>query len=273
MTSSPRYQDLQWIGEGGVGTVYRAFDSNLNREVAIKRIKASEKGNADAQLLAEAAALGALQHPNIVTIYDAGRWEDEVFIVMELIRGEDFERLLRGGHILYERFLQLCLQLQEAIIAAHDIGILHCDLKPANAMLTWLPSGSLHVKLVDFGLAESRRDDGTEWTAKPGLVGSLYFMSPEQFEGRPLDTRSDLYSLGCLYYYTLTKRYPFDGESSSQVMASHILHTVQPLERLRPDLPSWLTDWVMWHIHKDPAERPQSAVTAFERFCQRVYAR
>ncbi len=273
VTDLPRYRDLELIGEGGLGKVFRAFDATLNRKVAIKKIKTKADGGAGSQLLAEAKLLSAVQHPNIVTIHDLGRWDDELFIVMELIQGEDFETLLRGGRILYESFVPFCLQLQEAIIAAHHLGILHCDLKPANVMLSWLPSGSLHVKLVDFGLAELRREAEARTKGKLNIAGSLYFMSPEQFESGPLDVRSDLYGLGCLYYYILARRHPFDGDTPAQVMASHILHDVQPLSRLRPDLPPWLCDWVMWHIQRKPADRPPSALDAFDRFTGESYRR
>ena len=273
-----RYESLVWIGEGGVGTVYRAFDRALNRPVAIKRIKSgrTSEDKIDA-VLAEARALCRVQHPNIVTIYDVGHDDDESFIVMELIDGENFESLSRHGKMLYEQFVPFALQAQEAMIAAHELGILHRDIKPANVMLQWLPSGSLHIKLVDFVLAQLAEDAESAPPEKPkgkqeDLVGSLHFMSPEQFGRKALDARSDLYSLGCLYYFGLTQRYPFDGSNGLEVMISHIQHHVTPLQAVRPDLPAWLCDWVMWHIEFEADQRPQTVLEAFQRLKQQAGA-
>jgi serine/threonine protein kinase len=266
---SERYESFQLIGEGGVGKVYRAFDRSLNRPVAIKRIKSGNNPQNDVDdLLAEARTLCRVQHPNIVTIYDVGRELDEYFIVMELIDGENFEMLSRHGKMLYEQFCAFAIQTQEGLIAAHQLGILHRDIKPANVMLVWLPSGSLHIKIVDFGLAQLATEALKSDThlVKPDLAGSLHFMSPEQFERQPLDVRSDLYSLGCLYYFGLTQRYPFAGDSSLEVMVSHIQNHVVPLQQIRPDLPAWLCEWVMWHIQRQPYERPTDAMAAFLAF-------
>lgn len=264
-----RYESLELIGEGGVGKVYRAFDRSLNRAVAIKQIKSglSQQSGADG-ILAEARTLCRVQHPNIVTVYDVGRVHDDYFIVMELIEGENFEMLSKHGKMLYEQFLVFALQTQEGVIAAHHLGILHRDIKPANIMLVWLPSGSLHIKIVDFGLAQLAREAerSNSKSGKPNLVGSLHFMSPEQLEGHLLDTRSDLYSLGCLYYFALAQRYPFNGNDSLEIMISHIQHHVVPLQQIRPDLPIWLSEWVMWHIRRNPDERPSDAMTAFLLF-------
>jgi len=134
-------------------------------------------------------------------------------------------------------------------------------------MVSWLPSGRFQVKIVDFGLAK--------FSAKPSLqtidhgdavFGSIFFMAPEQFERTPLDRRTDMYSLGAMYYYALAGEYPFNGDTAPQVMAAHLQNKVAPLAEVRPDLPPWVCDWVMWHIRRDMSDRPESARSALEHF-------
>ena len=253
-----RYTSLEWIGEGEEGKVYRAFDRVRNRSVALKRTPFGETQHEEVDgMLEEIRTLGGMSHPNLVTIHDTGRDGGDCFIVMEWVEGENLEALSRHGKMLYEHFLPFALQIQEAMIAAHELGILHRDIKPANVMLRWLPSGSPHIKLLDFGL--------TRLTQRANLMGSLHFMSPEQFEKQPADIRSDLYSLGCLYYFALTQRRPFAGDSTLELMISHLHHRVTPLHEVRPDLPSWLCDWVMWHLERQPTDRPESVMAAFQR--------
>ena len=252
-----RYTSLEWIGESEEGKVYRAFGQALNRPVALKRTPTGETPQEDVDvMLEEIRTIGRTSHPNLVTVHEAGRDGDDCFIVMELLEGENLEALSRHGKMLYEHFLPFALQTQEAMIAAHDLGILHRDIKPANVMLRWLPSGSPHIKLLDFGL--------TRLTQRANLMGSLHFMSPEQFEKQPPDVRSEVYSLGCLYYFALAQRRPFAGDSTLELMISHLHHRVTPLQEVRPDLPRWLTDWVMWHLERESANRPASVMAAFQ---------
>jgi serine/threonine protein kinase len=268
-----RYQIRGKIGQGGIGAVYRAFDSRMNREVAIKRIlpEATDdlQEEATSQLLREAGSLASLQHPHIVTVYDVGTDDDGPYVVMELITGKTLDELVSRAPLTWADFRELAMQTQEALIAAQDHDIVHRDIKPGNVMLSWLPSGKFQVKIVDFGLAK--------FTPKPSLqtldqnesvFGSIFFMAPEQFERGPLDARTDLYAMGCVYYHSLTGKYPFDGESGPQVMASHLHHQVVPLQVARPDLPRWVCDWVMWHINRYPAERPETARQALQIFLQ-----
>ena len=178
-----RYEIRGKLGQGGIGTVYRAFDQRMNREVAIKRIIPESGGNQDKatrQLTQEAGALAALQHPHIVTVYDVGLDEDGPYVVMELLTGKTLDEVIESGAPLtFQDFRELALQSQEALIAAQELSMVHRDLKPGNVMLNWLPSGKFQVKIVDFGLAK--------FTPKPSLqtldhgdsvFGSIYFMSP-----------------------------------------------------------------------------------------------
>ena len=266
-----RYEIRGKIGQGGVGAVYKAYDTQLRREVAIKRVLSDEldmnNETATKNLLQEATALSSVQHPHICTVYDAGLDDEGPFVVMELINGKTLDEMVERGTLTYADFREVAIQSQEAMIAAQELKLVHRDLKPSNVMVSWLPSGRFQVKLVDFGLAK--------FSPKPSLqtidhgdsvFGSIFFMAPEQFERIELDQRTDMYSLGAMFYFTLAGVYPFNGETAPQVMAAHLQHSVHPLHELRPDLPQWLCDWVMWHIQKDMDHRPESARVALERF-------
>ena len=268
-----RYEIRGKIGQGGIGAVYRAYDKNLSREVAIKRILPDggtdlEK-EANRQLTKEAGALAALQHPHIVTIYDVGIDDDGPFVVMELLQGKTIDEVVENAIFTWQDFREFAMQTQEALIAAQDMNLLHRDLKPTNVMLTWLPSGKFQVKIVDFGLAKfSPKPSLQTIDQKDSIFGSIFFMSPEQFERTELDIRTDMYSIGCLYYYALTGAHPFNGETGPQVMIAHLEHRVFPLHEIRPDLPRWVTDWVMWHINRLADHRPHNARESLAHFIQ-----
>lgn len=267
--SEERYEIRGKIGAGGVGAVYRAFDKNLNREVALKRVLPEGghelQGEATRQLLKEASALSSIQHPHIVTVYDAGVDHDGPYVVMELISGRTIDSLIEQGTLTWEDFREVAVQTQEALIAAQDLSLVHRDLKPGNVMISWLPSGKFQIKIVDFGLAKFSAQPSLQTIDQGDAVfGSIFFMAPEQFERVPLDQRVDMYSMGALYYYCLTGEYPFTGDSAPLVMAAHLQHLVEPLHDKRPDIPDWAADWVMWHIERDRDNRPSSARQALE---------
>ncbi|BCU77083.1 protein kinase [Luteolibacter sp. LG18] len=267
-----RYEIRGKIGQGGIGAVYRAFDQRMNREVAIKRIipegnDADHQDEATKQLTKEAGALAALQHPHIVTVYDVGADEDGPYVVMEMLTGKSLDELVEKAPLTVGDFREVAIQTQEALIAAQDLHIVHRDIKPGNLMLTWLPSGKFQVKIVDFGLAKfTPKPSKQTLDQQDAVYGSIFFMAPEQFERGLVDGRTDLYAMGCVYYFALTGKYPFDGETGPQVMGSHLSHLVKPIGEVRPDLPPWLRDWVMWHINRDAADRPADAREALQVF-------
>lgn len=266
-----RYEIRGKIGQGGLGSVYRGYDKRMNREVAVKRIaKAADpdtQSEGTRQLLQEAGALAALQHPNIVTVYDVGADEDGPYVVMELINGRTLDELIERAPLTWPDFKELAMQTQEALIAAHELNLVHSDLKPTNLMLTWLPSGKFQVKIVDFGLARLVQSQTREdLESLEAVFGSIFFMPPEQFERTPLDARSDLYSMGCVYYQALAGRYPFDGMTGNEVMSSHLDHRVRPLQDVRAGIPRWACDWIMWHLNRHPQDRPESAREALSFF-------
>jgi serine/threonine protein kinase len=268
-----RYQIRGQLGQGGLGSVYRAFDTRMSREVAIKRIiaegDAELQKEATEQLEKEAGSLASLQHPNIVTVYDVNSDEEGPYVVMELITGRTLDELVENAPLTFDDFKQFALQTQEGLIAAQELGLVHRDLKPGNLMFNWLPSGKFQVKIVDFGLAQiSQQQAMKSLEEEDSVFGSIFFMAPEQFERGPIDTRVDMYAIGCVYYFALTGEYPFNGETGHDVMTAHLHHTVVPIIEVRPDLPQWICDWIMWHINRMPDDRPADSRRSLHVFLQ-----
>ena len=260
-----RYEIRGKIGQGGLGAVYRGYDTRMNREVAIKRISVTQ-GNAalqeesTRQLIKEAGALASLQHPHIVTVYDVGSDDDGPYVVMELISGETLDEIIERAPLTWQDFRELAIQTQEALIAAQELSLIHSDIKPSNLMLTWLPSGKFQIKIVDFGLATLTQSQSQETLDEiEAVFGSIYFMAPEQFERIPLDSRTDIYAMACVYYQALTRTYPFKGATAHDVMVAHLHHQVIPIQDVRADIPIWACDWIMWMLNRLPGDRPESA--------------
>jgi serine/threonine protein kinase len=269
---SQRYEVKGKIGHGGLGEVYLAYDTRLDREVALKRVRPADNGEASADslaadLLREAKTLSALQHPNIVTIYDVGRDDNGPFVIMEFLKGETLDQVIDRGKLSPDDFREVVLQSMEGMVAAQALGLVHRDLKPGNLMVIQLPTGKFQIKILDFGLAKfSKLAVPQTQDQEAGIFGSIFFMAPEQFERLPLDARTDMYSLGCIYYQILAQKHPFDGRTPVDVMVSHLQHLVTPLHQLRKDIPAWMADWVMWLISREMDDRPADARTALEYF-------
>ncbi len=192
---------------------------------------------------------------------------------MELLRGRTLQEIAENAPLLEADFLNVARQALEGLLAAHALGMLHRDIKPGNLMLVDLPSGAFQVKILDFGLAKIVAEPSLQTMDQTGgLLGSVYTMSPEQFEGRPLDVRSDLYSLGCVCYYALTGYYPFNGKNVPEVICAHLQRRMAPLKDLRPDLSPALCDWVGRMMATYPENRPGSASEALEQLNSLQYA-
>jgi tRNA A-37 threonylcarbamoyl transferase component Bud32 len=268
-----RYQVEEPLASGGRGDVLRGWDSQLAREVAIKRVRRDVEGDNGSMiedLVREARTLSTVQHPNVVTVYDVGSDDDGAFIVMELVKGETLETIVERGALTEGDFRSLVEQTLDGLLAAHQAGVIHLDLKPQNLMLTWLPGGGFQVKILDFGLAMATRQPVEQEMDDDGAIfGSIYFMAPEQFERVPVDVRTDLYALGCIFYFALTQRYPFNGELGLQVMTAHLQHKRVALERLRPDLSAFAMEWVEWLMSRLPEDRPESSGVALTAFRSR----
>ncbi len=272
-----RYQVECQLGEGGVGEVFRAYDTRLHRHVALKRLSPATDGEGglpdpDGQAWREAVHLASLQHPNVVSVYDFDVDEIGAFLVMELVQGETLEAVVARGAFSLADFRILAEQSLEGLAAAHQTGLYHCDLKPANLMLKYNALGRLQIKLLDFGIAGFSIDvnamaDSADPQQERIILGTVEFMAPERFEQRPINAQTELYSLGCIFYYALTGVDPFGGRTVQEVIASHLNALVLALAELRRDLPPPLCDWIMRLISRDPAVRPASALEALGEFC------
>jgi serine/threonine protein kinase len=270
MEIQERYEIRRKLGQGGVGTVYEGYDRQLKRKVAIKRLVADDSNDSQGaveELLRECHSLSALNSPNIVSLYDFGEDGDGPFVVMELLEGETLEDLIVRAPFTEQDFLILAEQSLEGIVAAHAANLQHRDLKPENFMVTWLPSGRMQLKLLDFGLAKFSIEPSKQTiTQGNSLFGSIHFMAPEQFEQLELDARTDLYALGAVFYYALTGQYPFDGDSVAVVMAGHLTGKYKDLREFRPDMHPGLCKWVMNLMSCRATDRPDSAQTALDQF-------
>ncbi|MBI5837875.1 MAG: protein kinase [Candidatus Eisenbacteria bacterium] len=259
------YELLETLGAGGMGEVWRALDTRLGREVALKVLPehlARDPGRL-ARFRREARAVAALNHPNIVTIHSVEEQDGVHFLTLELLPGTTLARCIPRAGMHLELFLQLAVPLSGAVGAAHERGILHRDLKPANIMVT----GDGRVKVLDFGLARPRDAAGgepllpaPEPAGDSSLSGTLAYMSPEQIRGEALDHRSDIFSLGVVLYEMAAGRRPFPGESFEELAAGILNERPVPLSALRPDLPVELSLLVGRCLEKEPQRRTQSAL-------------
>ncbi len=268
---SDRYKIYEKLGAGGVGAVFRAYDSQLKRWVAVKRLltanEAAEDKNIAAELRREADTLASLRNPNVVTIFDVASDAEGLFMVMELLQGEDLADVVARGPLPYDDFKELASQTLEGLLSAHQHHILHRDIKPENIKVERLPGGRMQAKIIDFGLARAglRARKQTE-DQQGSVMGSIFYMAPEQLTRQPVDERTDLYSLGCVFYEALSGRKAFDGETMAQVIDKHINHDLIPLHVIAPHVPQWLDAWCMRLMAQKPEDRPVSAQLAIEEF-------
>ena len=253
------------LGAGGMGEVYRARDTRLGRDVAIKVLPQDVAGDPErlARFQREARAIAALNHPNVVTVYSVEEAENIHFITMELIEGQPLDRLISAQGLPSDRILEIAGAVAEALAAAHEKGIVHRDLKPGNVMV----ANDGRVKVLDFGLAKDisaeSGDSATLTSAghtQAGVVmGTPAYMSPEQVSGRALDHRSDIFSLGVVLHEMATGHRPFEGGSSAELISSILRDTPPSVTDARPDLPTDLARVIRRCLEKDPRYRMQTA--------------
>jgi serine/threonine-protein kinase len=250
-----RYRIERKLGAGGMADVYLAEDQELGRRVAIKILN-SRHGNDDQfieRFRREAKNAAALNHPNIVSIYDRGEAEDTYYIAMEFLDGRTLKELIIGrGAAPINVAIEYARQILSALRFAHRHGIVHRDIKPHNVLV----DGEGRVKVTDFGIA---RAGTSQMTETGSIVGTAQYLSPEQAKGGEVDPRSDLYSLGVVLYELLTGKTPFDGETPVEIAMKHLSATPKPPSKLRPDVPRELDMVVMRALAKNPDERYQSA--------------
>lgn len=260
------YEILSSLGQGGMGAVYKARDTRLDRPVAIKVLPPERIADADrrARFVREAKAASALNHPNIIHIYDISIAADVPFIAMEYVEGQTLEALIRPGGLPLTEVVNYAVQIAEALAAAHTAGIIHRDLKPSNILVT--PNGL--VKVLDFGLAKLREPDDRAGeddtrtvlprTMHGVIVGTPAYMSPEQAEGKPVDTRSDVFSFGSLLYEMISGARPFTSTSPVDVLHDVVHTRARPLAELKPSTPVELRLIVEKALEKNRDDRYQS---------------
>ena len=266
------YEIREAIGAGGMGEVFRAHDTKLDRDVAIKVLPSdvADDLNRRARFEREAKSVAALNHENIVTIHAIGEEDGVHFLAMELVEGETLDRRIPEGGLQTDELLALAIPITSALTAAHAKGIVHRDLKPANVMVT--DEGK--VKVLDFGLAKLVHSDDeplepvgedsvtatmTLQTRAGTVVGTMPYMSPEQLSGRTVGPASDLFSLGVMLYEMATGKRPFQGTSGPTLISSILTETPQPVGELSPALPNALGELIERCLAKDPDHRPDGA--------------
>lgn len=251
-----RYHDIRHIGEGSMGTVYRALDTRLGRLVALKLLK-SDAPEDTRRFLREARAQAKIEHANVCRVYEVGEADGEPFIAMELIEGEPLDRAQHRMSL--EQKVKVIREVAEGLHAAHRLGLIHRDVKPGNIMVVTAEDGTVKPYVVDFGLA--RDVSTTNESLQNGIVGTPAYMSPEQAEGGAtvLDRRSDVYSLGATLYDLIAGRTPFVGTNALKLLSQVMTDEPPALSSIRKGVPAQLETIVMTCLQRDPARRYQSA--------------
>src|SRR5580704_3561814 len=256
------YTILALLGQGGMGEVYRARDERLQRDVAVKVLPHGVLSDEAARnrFRKEALALARLSHPNIAAVFDVGEQDGADYLVMECVPGEPLSQKLSSGLLPTKEIVSLAVQVAGALEEAHEQGVIHRDLKPSNIMVT--PKG--HVKVLDFGLAKllepaGAREVTVSFAETRGPVGTILYMSPEQAEGKEVDSRTDLWSLGVVLYESLVGKQPFQGASAVAILRAITGETPKSVRQLRPDTPQEMDRIVEHALEKDSSKRYQSA--------------
>lgn len=263
-----RYELTSPIGRGGMGEVWAAYDRRLDRRVAVKILRTValppgvERRGLATRFVREARMTARVEHPGVPAVFDAGADDERLFLVMQLIPGDDLaDFLVQHGPLATETAAAIVAQIASVLAAAHSASLVHRDLKPRNVMIR--PDGI--VVVLDFGVAALLDSDVTRLTTTGETIGSPAYMSPEQIVGGTASTRSDLYSLGCILHELLAGQRPFNAEGSYAAMQQHVHESPPSLRTLRPDVPSELEELVSAMLAKDPADRPEDAQAVYDR--------
>jgi len=254
-----RYEILEVLGKGGMGVVYRGRHRFLDREVAVKvlRADAAEETRSVARFLQEAKRTSSLTSPNTVRVTDFGvTSEGSLYLVMELLVGRSLAAILASERKLdWLRMFGFAVQVCNSLAEAHEKGILHRDIKPDNIFIATDAAGRETVKVLDFGISKwAEANESITFTGT--ICGTPEYISPEQARGQDVDGKADIYSLGAVLYQALSGQTPFTAESRVTVMMSHIMDKPIPLNELDPSLPQIVSDLVMWTLKKKPGRRP-----------------
>ncbi|MBK8312743.1 MAG: SUMF1/EgtB/PvdO family nonheme iron enzyme [Acidobacteria bacterium] len=259
-----RYRLESLIGEGGMGNVYRATHVHLDSEVAVKLLRPEFVADQTAikRFRLEAKAAGRIHHPNAVKVTDFGVTNERVvYLTMELVRGQSLRSIIRKeGKLDYIRTVNIASQVCGAVEAAHRGGVIHRDLKPDNILIEGI-NNTERVKVLDFGIAKLRETKTDNFLTQAGtIIGTPQYMSPEQCQGKHLDPKSDIYSIGILIYEMLTGEVPFDGESTLQIVYNQLHVQPRPILELSPHVPVPIAEVIMRALEKEPERRQSSAI-------------
>ena len=249
------YEVLELLGIGGMGAVYRAKKLSLDRTVALKVLRRNTDSDSAARFVREAQLAAQLEHTNVVTIYHVGEADGQSFIEMQYVKGRSvYDVIASGQPIPLRDAVRIVRQAAEGMVAAHEMGIIHRDVKPSNIII----DGAGVVKVADFGLAK-RLEADTSLTMPEVLVGTPEYMAPEQWEAGSADARTDVYALGVTAYYLVTGRKPFAGHTPATLMRQHLEGSFPPVRKLNPNVPSAVCNVIHRMMARDPEKRYQSA--------------
>src|SRR6195256_3608320 len=263
------YEILTAIGAGGMGEVYRARDTRLDRIVAIKILPThlADRSELRERFEREARTVASLNHPHICTLFDIGQQDEIDYLVMEYLEGETLAQRLLKGALPLEQVLQYAIEISDALDKAHRKGVTHRDLKPGNIMLT-----KTGTKLLDFGLAKLKQEvapanvqlsqlptASDPLTAEGSIVGTLQYMAPEQLEGKEVDARTDIFAFGAVVYEMATGKRAFEGKSQASLIAAILERDPPPMSSLQPTTPPALNRVVNKCLAKEPEKRWQAA--------------
>ena len=267
-----RYKVLSRLGAGGMADVYLAEDQQLGRKIALKLLHrrfAEDPGFVE-RFRREAQAAAGLQHPNVVSVYDRGVYDDTYYIAMEYLPGRTLKQLIRQeAPIDPIRAIEITVQILKAARFAHRRGVIHRDLKPHNVIV----DEADHAKVTDFGIARAGASDMTETGS---IMGTAQYLSPEQAQGHAVSAGSDLYSVGVILYELVTGRVPFDAEAAVTIAIKHVSEAPVPPRAINPRVPPELEQVILWAMNKNPGDRPTDAdqfIQALEQVKDSITAR
>ena len=253
---SDRYQVIKSIGEGGMANVYLAYDTILDRNVAVKVLRGDLANDEKfvRRFQREALAASSLSHPNIVEVYDVGEDNGEYYIVMEYIEGKHLKQLIKKrGKLTITEAVDIVLQITNGLSVAHDSYIIHRDIKPQNIMI--LENGL--VKITDFGIAMAM--NSTQLTQTNSVMGSVHYLPPEQASGKGATLQSDIYSIGILFYELLTGKLPFKGENAVEIALKHLKEPLPSIREEIPNIPQSVENIIIKATAKNPKNRYNDA--------------